>query len=550
MAERTFTNPIIPGFYPDPSILRVGDDYYLIQSSFNLFPGIPVFHSKDLVNWEQIGNALDRPSQHFVPGDATNGGVMAPTIRYHEGVYYIIVMNFAIGSNVMLTATDPAGPWSDPILLPDIPGIDASIFFDADGKCYAQGTGSFDEDLNLLPDIFAPGKRGIWVCEFDIKTMKAISPKKYVWDCALNGAPSPEAPHLYQKDGWYYLIIAEGGTEHFHSVTIARSREVMGRYEGFQGNPILTHRHLGYDYPLANVGHADIVELPDGSWYGVALASRFLDGYHKNLGRETVLFPVTWENDWPVFCPLTGKVELSYPAPACLPEAPVRPEPAFDDFDADSLAPYWVMIGTPDPCYYELKDSSLVLNLNPRSVIDKPYPMRIAMTEKPDIQLLSFVARRQRSFNFDFTAALAFTPQAEGESAGILLDHNGNEYLLEYGLFDGEKKIRVSEILIHVSGNFFENNQKAEKTVTVLAELPCDADALVLRISERDHRLLFAAGETEESLTTLPAEGDARKLNVPVDGGMVGSIIGVYAPATGKESKNQAAFGWTCYQDN
>ena len=265
MIEKTFQNPIIPGFYPDPSILRVEDDYYLINSSFGLFPGIPVFHSKDLVNWEQIGNALDRVGQHFVPGDSVNGSVMAPTIRYHEGTYYIIVANFSVGGNLMITAKDPAGPWSDPVYLEDIPGIDASIFFDDDGKCYAQGTGSFNDDLELLPEMVFQGRRGIWVCEFDVKTMKAAGPKKFVWDCALNNASSPEAPHLYKKDGWYYLIIAEGGTEHYHAVTVARSREVMGRYEGFKGNPVLTHRHLGYDYPLANVGHADIVQLPDGS---------------------------------------------------------------------------------------------------------------------------------------------------------------------------------------------------------------------------------------------------------------------------------------------
>ena len=549
MADKVFHNPIIPGFYPDPSILRVGDDYYLIQSSFGLFPGIPVFHSKDLVHWEQIGNALDRVSQHYVPGDSVNGSVMAPTLRYHDGIYYIMVMNFSIGGNIMITAKDPAGPWSDPIFLPDIPGIDASFFFDEDGKCYAQGTGSFDENLQLQEGWGFKGIRGIWVCEFDIQTMKAVSPKKYVWNCALNGASSPEAPHLYKKDGWYYLIIAEGGTEHFHSVTVARSREVMGRYEGFKGNPVLTHRHLGYDYPLANVGHADIVELPDGSFYGVALASRFLDGYHKNLGRETVLFPVIWQDGWPVFCPMTGKVELSYPAPECLPWTPTEPEASFDDFDEEKLRMYWVTIGTPDPCFYELRDSRLVLSLNPRSVTDEPYPMRIGATEKADIPRLSYVARRQRSFSFDFTAGMEFEPQEEGESAGILLDHNQNDYVIEYGMFGGRKVIRVSEILIRTTGSFLENNLEMKNEISVLLETPWEGKNTVLRLSERKNDILFSCGKDRDHLNELLVKGDARRLNPPVDGGMVGAIIGVYATGSGKESKNRAAFDWTEYKE-
>ncbi len=549
MSEHVFTNPIIPGFYPDPSILRVGDDYYLIQSSFGLFPGIPVFHSKDLVNWEQIGNALERVAQHYVPGDSVNGSVMAPTLRYHDGLYYIIVMNFSLGGNLMITAENPAGPWSDPVFLEDIPGIDASIFFDDDGKCYAQGTGSFDENLELLEGVPFGGNRGVWVCEFDVKTMKAVSPKKYVWNCALNGASSPEAPHLYKKDGWYYLIIAEGGTEHFHAVTVARCREVMGRYEGFRGNPILTHRHLGYDYPLANVGHADIVELPDGSWYGVALASRFLEGYHKNLGRETVLFPVSWQDDWPVFCPMTGKVELSYPAPACLPWTPVEAEASFDGFDEEKLRMYWVTVGTPDPCFYALEGSSLVLNLNPRSVTDPPYPMRFRTSEKPDIKLLSYVARRQRSFSFDFTAGMNFEPQSEGESAGILLDHNQNNYAIEYGMFGGKKEIRVSEILIRTTGSFLENNLEMKKEIRVLLETPWDGKETVLRLSERENDMIFFCGKDKDHLTELPVKGDARRLNPPVDGGMVGAIVGVYATSSGKESLNKAYFDWTEYTD-
>ena len=551
MSERIIRNPIIPGFYPDPSILRVGDDYYIINSSFGLYPGIPVFHSRDLAHWEQIGNALERVDQHYVSGGGVSGAVMAPTLRYHDGTYYIIVANFDAGGNIMITASNPADPWSDPVYLEDIPGIDASIFFDDDGRCYAQGTGSFDDDLNLLPGMAFGGNRGIWVCEFDVKTMRAVSEKKYVWNCALHDALAPEAPHLYKKDGWYYLIIAEGGTEHYHAVTVARCREVMGRYEGFKGNPILTHRHLGYDYPLANVGHADMVELPDGSWYGVALASRFLDGYHKNLGRETVIFPIAWEEDWPVFCPGTGKVELSYPAPASLPWTPVRPEASFDDFDSDKLAMYWTLIGTPDPCCYSIGSGKLVLKLFKRSVFDEPLPRRIFRKpgEKANIDLQSCVLRRQRSFAFNFTAAMEFSPVAEGESAGVLLDHANQDYLLEYGRFDGKNILRVSEVLLHTEGNFLSGDFREEKIITRLIEIPWDEKETVLRLSERENDILFSYGTDAENLTTLPVAGDARRLNPPVNGGMVGAMVGVYASGNGKESENIASFDWTEYID-
>ena len=548
MSNRTFSNPVIPGFYPDPSIIRVEDDFYLINSSFGLFPGVPVFHSKDLVNWEQIGNALDRVGQHFVPGDSISGAVMAPTIRYHDGVFYIIVANFAVGGNIMITATDPAGPWSDPVFLDDIPGIDASIFFDDDGKCYAQGTGNFDENGDLIAGMNFSGRRGIWVCEFDVKTMKAVSPKKFVWDSALRGALSPEAPHLYKKDGWYYLLIAEGGTEHFHAVTVARCKEVMGLYEGFAGNPVLSHRQLGYDYPIANIGHADIVELKDGSWYGVALGSRFLEGYHKNLGRETCLFPIEWQEDWPVFCPGTGKVELTYPVPASLPWTPVDPEAAFDDFEGDVLAPYWCMIGTPDPKFYSLKNSQLKLKMNPRSVNDPPYP-GFFDPKGPKIRQLSYICRRQRSFSFDFTASMDFVPKKEGESAGILLDHAGSDYLLEYGLFDEEKKVRVTEVQIIVSGSYATMDIRSEKVSRVIAEAPWDAENTVFRLSERENDLFFCYGTAADKLTKINVTGDARRLNPPVTGGMVGAVVGIYASSAGEASENSAAFNWTEYRD-
>lgn len=225
---------------------------------------MPVFHSRDLAHWEQIGHVLDRPTQLPLGADWISGGIFAPTIRYHEGLFYMITTNVDHGGNFIVTAQDPAGPWSEPHWIEGAEGIDPSLFWDEDGTAYYTGTSS-GEDMR---------HNKIWISRIDLTDFRLVGEKKKIWGGSQVLAWCPEAPHLYKKDGWYYLMIAEGGTEHFHAVTIARSREVMGDYEGYDGNPIMTHRHLGMGAPIANTGHADIVELKDGSWYMVMLASR------------------------------------------------------------------------------------------------------------------------------------------------------------------------------------------------------------------------------------------------------------------------------------
>ncbi|MCF0185685.1 MAG: glycoside hydrolase family 43 protein, partial [Bacteroidaceae bacterium] len=288
-------NPIIPGFYPDPSICRVGEDYYICCSSFELCPGLPVFHSKDLANWEQICYAMTMENGLHVEPNVYCGGVMAPTLRYYKGIFYIINCNFADEGNFMITAKDPAGPWSKPIYLKDVPGIDASIFFDeAEDKVYIMGT------ADNIPTVEGGLRQGIWACEYDIENFKCLGEPVALWGGAMDKAASPESPHIYHIGDYYYLLIAEGGTEHYHSVTIARSKNALGPYEAYRGNPVMTHRHMGYYYEIGNVGHADLVETPDGDWYAVMLASRTIDGIYKNFGRETFICPVIWERDWPV----------------------------------------------------------------------------------------------------------------------------------------------------------------------------------------------------------------------------------------------------------
>ena len=265
------TNPVLRGFYPDPSICRVGEDYYMVTSSFAYYPGVPVFHSRDLRHWEQLGHVLTRPSQLPLDCRHISGGIYAPTLRYHDGLFYMITTNVDGIGDFIVTAKDPAGPWSEMHVLKDVPGIDPSLMWDDDGTCYMCG------------NEWGSGEPVLWAAVLDTETF-TLGERHMLWGGALHDCHAPEAPHLYKKDGWYYLMIAEGGTEYFHAVTIARSRSVFGPYTGFEGNPIVTHRHLGKDFPISNVGHADLVETQSGDWYMVLLGSRLVDG-HRILGR-------------------------------------------------------------------------------------------------------------------------------------------------------------------------------------------------------------------------------------------------------------------------
>ena len=278
---KSIENPILPGFYPDPSICRVGEDFYLVTSSFAFFPGVPVFHSRDLIHWEQIGHVLTRPEQLPLNCRHISGGIYAPTLRYFDGTFYMITTNVDGIGDFVCTAQDPAGPWSDMHIVHGAPGIDPSLFFDEDGSCWMCGND------------WSKGYGVIWVAPFDTNTFSLCGERVDLWRGAMHDAWAPEAPHIYKKDGWYYLMIAEGGTEFFHSETIARAESITGKYKGYPGNPILTHRHLGYGAPITNTGHADLVELADGSWYMVLLACRPIEGYHLNMGRETFITPVT-----------------------------------------------------------------------------------------------------------------------------------------------------------------------------------------------------------------------------------------------------------------
>ena len=293
-------SPVIPGFHPDPSICQAGGDYYLACSSFEYFPGVPIFRSRDLRHWEQAGNALERPSQLVLPESVPgSGGIFAPTLRHHDGRFYLVTSNFWGGGTLLFTADRAQGPWSDPVVIGWQLHVDPDLAWDADGTCYLTAAGY----LTVA---------GIEQARLDTSTGALLEEPRPLWSGTL---AYPEAPHLYEIGGTWYLMIAEGGTERGHCVSIARGPSPQGPFAPCPANPILTHRST--TDPVQNTGHGDLVQAPDGSWWLVFLGVRpkgGSPGYHV-LGRETFIAPVTWEGGWPVVGEIAGRARLDGAGP-------------------------------------------------------------------------------------------------------------------------------------------------------------------------------------------------------------------------------------------
>lgn len=515
--SKTFHNPILPGFYPDPSICRVGEDYYLINSSFEFYPGIPIFHSKDLVHWEQIGHVLDRPSQLELDSIRPSGGVYAPTIRYHDGMFYVINTLVGKGGNFIVTAKNPAGPWSEPYWIKDAPGIDPSLFFDDDGKAYYTG--------NVRPESVPKDSkfRNIWLQEIDLTAMKLTGERTTILEeGALHGANNAESPHVYKYKGWYYLMIAEGGTGENHAVTIFKSKNLRGPYEGNRKNPILTHRMLGNDYPIQCTGHADLVETQKGEWWMVLLATRPYGGFHYNLGRETFLAKVEWESGWPVVNPGYGKV-LEETAVPDLPEFRAAVVSIIDDFNSDKLGYQWNFLRTPRANFYSLTERPGFMRL-------KLMPESITKWENP-----SFVGRRQQHINFMAYAAIDFEPKNESESAGIvLLQNNDYHFRVEKLLSGGKPVIRLT---------------RREKGIeTILAENPLSSKTFYIIVGAKGQDYGFSYSTDDKNWTILKEKEDGRILSRTLAGGFIGAYIGMYASSNGVPSSNVADFDWFEYK--
>ena len=519
LIERKYENPIIRGFHPDPSVCRVGEDYYLVNSSFEYFPGIPIYHSRDLVNWQQIGHVLNRPSQLDTDGIKASAGIYAPTIRYDNGIYYVITT--LIGTqkrgNFYVTATDPRGPWSEPLFLPEAPGIDPSLFFDEDGKVYYTG--------NRKPDT-APADsklREIWLREINLKTGEWIGPAQAILsEGALHGASNAEGPHLYKKDGYYYLMIAEGGTGANHAVTVFRSKSIRGTYEGNKKNPIITHRHLGKDFPIACVGHADLVETPQGDWWMVLLGVRPYGEFDYNLGRETFLTPVVWEEGWPVVNPGFGQITRTGNT-SSVPVIRSSPPSNLNQFDADTLGYEWNFVRTPKEDFYSLSERKgwLRLKLRPEKITEQ--------------KCSSLISRRITEFKFSASTFMNFSLKQEGESAGMVIFMNNNfNYRLEILKDKQRKLIRLTQT--------FNGTEK------VIAEKEYDLNEVFLRIwSSGPSQYNFDFAVQKNQWIELKHQVDATILGRRFAGGFTGTMVGLYASSNGQNSDNFADYDWFEY---
>lgn len=528
-------NPILPGFYPDTSICRVEDDFYLVTSSFSFFPGIPVFHSRDLMHWEQIGHVLDRQTQLHVTYEDISMGIFAPTIRYYDGIYYVISTNMTTHENFICTASDPAGSWSDPHVLKSVEGIDPSLFFDEDGKVYFTGTGGgfgskrYDHQVIICSEI-------------DLVNFQLVGEEWAIGDGAAKDAKSPEGPHIYKKDGWYYLMVAEGGTEHFHAVTISRSKNISGPYENYDGNPILTHRHLGKNYPVCNVGHADMVELKDSSWYMVCLASRLVGGYHKPLGRETFLTPVTWEDGWPVVSYGTGKVEMEYPSPN-LGECIFTNGRETDNFEDDKLSMEWNYLGTPYTEFVKVQNQKLHIKMLAKNMVPEEFEgkkfdffdhiPKIGKTKES----MPFIGKRIQSFSFLAETLVEMKPSGS-ESAGIaILQNNANQIRLE-GMENDTKTITfsVKKVQYGLCDGRMHYDVREEGNITIPRTLTYG-----LKVKATENQYSFAIVE-EGKEYEVARNVDGGFLGSESAGGFVGAYIGLFATGNGTSSENEAIF--------
>lgn len=534
----TLQNPLLPGFYPDPSICRVGDDFYMVTSSFSYYPGVPIFHSRDLAHWEQIGHVLDRPEQLLLDPYAISGGIFAPTIRYHEGLFYMITTNVNHGGNFIVTAERPEGPWSDPHWIAGAEGIDPSLFWDDDGRAYYTGTCGG-----------GPGERQmIWLSEIDLVKFELVGEKTKIWGGAMENAAWPEAPHLYKVNGYYYLMIAEGGTEHFHSETIARAKQITGPYESYRGNPILTQRHLGMKAAIANTGHADLVELQDGSWYIVFLASRPYGGYHKNLGRETFIAPVVWEEGWPIVSPGTGRIEFTYEGPD-LPAFAVKSIPEKDDFDGERLGYQWNFLGTPDTHTYRLEDGCLKLKLYDKSMgqgmVAKGADAR-AVRHEP--QSTGFLGRRQQHMSFEARAKLCFTPQERQTAGMVVLQNDYQQLRVEVGLNgEGSQVARAVSGYTSKDASLLHKDMVGEYREELLGEILWEQTKteLVIRADGQDFTLAVAGEDGQEQI--LAGQIDGSFLGSETAGGFVGAYVGMFASGNGTAYDEYASFEWFSY---
>jgi alpha-N-arabinofuranosidase len=482
-----YYNPIIRGFNPDPSVCRVGNDYYLVTSSFEYFPGIPLYHSKDLLNWEQIGNCIDRPG--MLPYDKLNDidGIWAPTIRYDAGVFYVTAPYQRKG-NFIVHTDDIKGEWSDPVWV-ELGGIDPSMFFENGTAYYCTNAHSKD------------GKGGISVAAINPKTGALTGEIHQVWN-GTNGGWL-EAPHLYHFGDYYYIMAAEGGTGAGHMETIARSSSIWGPYENCPYNPILTNRNNSAR-DLLCAGHGDLFQDHKGKWWMVHLGTRPVRGWNCTLGRETFLSPVAWQNGWPLVGE-NGMCKLEFENTIGVEQKPFLPWKA--QFSGEKREPKFIFLRNPNLSAYIFRDGKLGLVPGSAGFTDDASP--------------TFIAIRQPDIECTFTSSFDFTPEKENDEAGILL------YMTS--LFHcriGRKRIDSSDYLV------VERNAEDIKETTFAQKI--NPGKLWLRINSDKEFYHFSYSMNGIAYNPV-CKASTRLLTAESTGRcFTGMTMGLYAQCSGK----------------
>ncbi len=527
-----FTNPILAGFYPDPSICRVGSDYYLVNSTFSYYPGIPVFHSKDLIHWEAIGHVMNRSGQLNLIGAGVSRGIFAPAIRFNNGVFYVTCTVVDGKGNFVATATDPSGPWSDPVWIPQANGIDPSLFFDDNGKTYLLYNSVPPDDKPLYD-----GHRTIRMSEFSIAEKKVIGDEEIIINGGSDINKKPvwiEGPHIFKKDGYYFLIAAEGGTEYNHSEVVFRSKKIEGPYISYEKNPILTQRNLNPNRknPITSTGHADFVETESGEWWSVFLGCRPYVSDYYNTGRETFLAPVKWKDGWPVINPDHEEVQYYYPTP--IPSSDKNNATPLsgnfvstDNFDADKLNLSWLFLRTPVENWYSLNDRKGFLSLSLR-------PPTCSGTDNP-----SFIAHRQQHLSGNVSTSLDFTSQLENEKAGIVVFQNETHY---YFLC---KSTENKQPVVQLFKSGVDSGSSELLASQKLESIP--KEGIQLKIEAKGNTYSFYYTTKSSVWSLLKADVDAKFLSTKEAGGFVGCVYGLYATSNSQVSVNKAYFDWFRY---
>lgn len=511
-----FYSPILQGCYPDPSITRKGEDYYLVNSSFSMFPGVPIFTSKDLVNWKQVGHVLDRPSQLKVEKSGVSHGIYAPDIKYnkHNDTFYMITTQFAGGiGNMVVKTKDPAKGWSEVQKL-NFEGIDPAIFFDDDGKAYivhndAPPQGS--EQYN--------GHRVIKMWDYDLEKDQVVpGSDKIIVNGGVDLSQKPiwiEGPHIYKKNGKYYLMCAEGGTGGNHSEVIFMSDSPKGPYVPADNNPILTQRYFPKDRKekVDWAGHADLVETPEGQYYGVFLAIRPNEKNRVNKGRETFILPVDWSGKYPVFqnglVPMKPKLKLPAGVQNQNGQNGFLPNGNFtyaDKLTDKNLDYRWIAMRGPRENFITATKNGVKVN-----------PME---TNIKALAPISSLFHRLQHEDFETSVTLDYKPKSQKELAGITL-YQSETFNYVFGITKKDKDFYI----------VLERTEKGQSKLIASEKISLSKPVKLQVVADKDeHSFNYSLDGTNYKNLGGPVSGDI--LSTDVAGGFTGSLIGLYSTSS------------------